>query len=255
MKLRCIYLNIWCALSFVCCSTVLHASEYDALVELGVDAVITVPVEGIVQTVEVVQGQQVKQGDVLLRLNPHTYQLRLKKAKAVLAAAEPVYRDALREKNDAKSLYEQTVLSEVELQAAMIAYDQADAKREQAEAELGLARWALGWTTVKAPFDAFITEVDVLPGQMIAGDNRSAILMRLAAAGKRVAIARLSRDDVVGIDIGSNARVKIGDKEYTATVSRIEMGADKPDIFLLTATFGTTGDSIQSGTTASIELR
>lgn len=203
-------------------SLAVWAEEFDAILGRADVRVISIPVDGLVTHVDAVTGQRVSEGDSLIRLSPASRRFALDKARAAVAAAEPVMRDAEREKRDAEALYEQTVLSDVELQAADIAYQKAKAAHDTAVAELGFQRWAMGWTRVTSPCECIVIDSSVLPGQMIVGDTRQQVLMTLAEAGVMSAEAIVSAQRLGDIATGDPMTVIVAGDSYAGQVNAIE---------------------------------
>jgi multidrug efflux pump subunit AcrA (membrane-fusion protein) len=88
---------------------------------------LTTRVSGVVEEVLVSEGQKVTKGTLLLRLNPVILQARLDEAMADEDRAKADEADAKRELERAQELYERTVSSTTELDAASLAYARAQA--------------------------------------------------------------------------------------------------------------------------------
>lgn len=97
-----------------------YVSADDAYVRAA-KLMVTTDVSGIVAAVEVREGQQVKAGDVLFRLDPHQFQIALDNAKAQLAQVA-LNIDAL--KQDYKRM-----LQDIEAQKSQVELDQANFDR------------------------------------------------------------------------------------------------------------------------------
>ena len=74
--------KIWGVLALLWVSPLLLAEESVREIELSV------PLSGVVQQVLVEQGQSVKKGELLLKLDPRRYQIRLNYAEAALQEVE-----------------------------------------------------------------------------------------------------------------------------------------------------------------------
>jgi len=88
---------------------------------------LTTRVSGVVESVLVKPGQRVKKGAVLLRLDKTILQARLEEAVAEHARAQADEADAKREQGRAQELYDRTVSSTSELEAAELRYTRAQA--------------------------------------------------------------------------------------------------------------------------------
>jgi membrane fusion protein (multidrug efflux system) len=108
---------------------------------------------GLLEEVDVQEGQAVKQGDVLFKISSLRYQARLEIALSELKVAEIEFETT-------SKLFDDKVVSPSEVAIA-------SAKRAKAEAQVKLAKTELSFTTVRAPFDGRIGRVSVHPGSLI----------------------------------------------------------------------------------------
>lgn len=231
----------------------LVAAEYEAVLDWSDITIVSIPVDGMVTQVHVSVGQTVKQKQPLLQLSSKSPQYKLNKAKATVAELKPALQDAIREKNDAESLFEQTVLSEVELQAALLNYDQLVAKLKQAEAERDLAQWEMSWTRVRAESDSRVIAVMVKPGQVIVGDNRAMPLMKLASTTAMQAVLAVPADQLAGISTGENVAVSVGNQRYEGTLKAMQQIANSAR-YQLSVAFAVKDARLAAGMKASVQL-
>ena len=153
------------------------ANDFEA--ELGWAGlhVVNFPFDGGVIRVHVRPGDRVSKGRTLIELNPEPVDIRVRQYVAELDARKPVLADAKRDYEHAKSLYEQTVLSDVELQRSQHAYEKASAELAAARARLDHALWQKKQTVATAPFDGRVVARRVEPGQMLVAEQRSRPLL------------------------------------------------------------------------------
>ncbi|ANE51424.1 efflux RND transporter periplasmic adaptor subunit [Flavisolibacter tropicus] len=109
--------------------------------------------KGYLQNIYVDEGQYVKAGQLLFRIMPKLYEAELLKAQAEEKAAEI-------ELQNAKTLADKNVVSKNE-QAV------AQAKLDQARAEVALAKLHLSFTEIRAPFDGVIDRIPLKLGSLI----------------------------------------------------------------------------------------
>lgn len=192
----------------------LHAEELSAKLDWAELHYASVPVEGFVDSVLVRVGQRVNKGDKLLQLDTTILSARVKQALADVASQKPALTDAKRAYHDAQSLYEQTVLADVELQKAKMAFDIASAKLNAAEATLTIDKAKLAHAVQYAPWDGWVIERHLESGQMIAGDVRSQPLLVLARADDRVAVAYVSAQARGHLVVGQPLKVRYQNKLY-----------------------------------------
>ena len=109
--------------------------------------------KGFLQNIYVDEGQFVRKGQLLFRIMPGMYQAELLKAKAEAKGAEI-------ELQNARMLADKNIVSKNE-QAL------AQAKLEQARAEVALAKLHLSFTEIRAPFDGTIDRIPKKLGSLI----------------------------------------------------------------------------------------
>ena len=131
------------------------------------DVVAVAPdVSGLVTEVLVDDNQDVKRGDVLFRVDPERYKIALKQAEAVVegkkAAAEQLRVDFER-----YARLSEAVASQQKVEAARSADLQAEADLGRAAADRDLAKLNLERSTVKAPVNGRITNMNLRPGAYV----------------------------------------------------------------------------------------
>lgn len=109
--------------------------------------------KGFLQNIFVDEGQFVKAGQVLFKIMPKIYEAELLKSEAEAKAAEI-------ELQNARTLADKNIVSKNE-QAV------AQAKLDQANAEIALAKLHLSFTEIKAPFDGTIDRIPKKLGSLI----------------------------------------------------------------------------------------
>ena len=131
---------------------------------------LTTRVSGVVETVLVKPGQRVKKGAVLLRLDRTVLQARLEEAQAEHMRAQADEVEAKREQGRAQELYDRTVSSTSELEAAQLRYARAKAALSAAQARRVIAQKNLADAELKAPFGGVVDAVPGGPGTVVAAD-------------------------------------------------------------------------------------
>ncbi|HWR77107.1 MAG TPA: efflux RND transporter periplasmic adaptor subunit [Thiobacillus sp.] len=131
---------------------------------------LTTRVSGVVEEVLVKPGQRVKKGAVLLRLDKTVLQARLDEATAEQARADADEEDAKRELERAEELFNRTVSSTSELEAATLRHARAKATLSGANARHVIAQKNLSDAELKAPFNGVVSSVPGGPGTVVTAD-------------------------------------------------------------------------------------
>lgn len=128
------------------------------------DQVLVTPqTSGRILEVPVEEGDSVKKGDVLVKIDPSLLQLQLDQAKAGVTAAKRNYEHV---KDDDDS-------NKAEKAAAKAQYDQAKAARDMAEIQLG-------WATVTSPIDGTLSNVPASAGENAVVGSTLAVVSDLS---------------------------------------------------------------------------
>lgn len=198
-----------------------HAEELRARLEWAHSVDLRAFESGIVEQVNVLEGQAVKEGDVLVRLDPRDFELMIQTANARLKQAEATLDKTSRELEWETELYDQGLISTNELQDYTIANLDAEARVEEAKAELEQARLALERSVIKAPFDGVIIAVRSWQGQVILKTLQKDPLIEIAQGERMVARTRVSASDIGKYETQQAARVLVGDKWREGFIYRI----------------------------------
>jgi HlyD family secretion protein len=161
----------------------------------------------------------VKKGELIARIDPETFQYRVRQAEADLEAARSSLNRAsvalantLRDLNRTKELVARNFTSPAELDRAQSTYDLAAAEVrtaqavvQQREAQLATSRVDLGRTEIRAPVDGVVIKRSVDVGQTVAASLQAPELF---------VIARDLRDMQVdtSIDEADVGRIRVGQK-------------------------------------------
>jgi membrane fusion protein, multidrug efflux system len=130
-------------------------------------ATIRTQVTGTLEEVDFTEGQKVKRGQVLAKIDPRTYQAQLDQAKAALARDQAHLANAQLNLQRYATLAQQhsAPQQQADTQRALVAQDEEIVKADQAAIEY--AKTELSYTTITAPFDG-VTGVRLIdPGNIV----------------------------------------------------------------------------------------
>lgn len=141
--------------------------KYSATLKGTSDVTIKPQVSGQLMEVCIVEGQQVKKGDVLFRIDSRDAQLELESAEANLLAAQAQESSAKLEFESNKNLFAKGIVSKYVLDNAENQFKQAQASVAQYQATANRARVNLGYCTITAPVDGIIGSIPVFAGDQV----------------------------------------------------------------------------------------
>lgn len=124
--------------------------EYPARVKSVQQVQIVARVTGTLEEKFYTEGSAVKKGDLLYKIDPKRYQAAYDSALASLAMSDASLKETSRNFNRVKSLFESNALSQKEFDAAISAYENANASVQAAKAAVSNAKIDLDYTEVRA---------------------------------------------------------------------------------------------------------
>ncbi|MBB6484808.1 efflux RND transporter periplasmic adaptor subunit [Rhizobium lusitanum] len=130
-------------------------------------------VSGILQERVFEQGSLVQKGDVLYRIDPRLFEVRVASAEAALKKAKAIEANAKQQLERQRTLRERNVVSAVDYDTAAVNLDQADADVASQQAVLDEAKINLGYTEVRAPITGVIGGALATEGTLVTADSTS----------------------------------------------------------------------------------
>lgn len=147
--------------------TLLHRS-YVATINACQNVELRAKVDGFLEQVLVDEGQLVRKGQALFRLNDAEFKVAVSEANALLASAQAEVKAANVETNRVKTLVGKNVLSASEMDLAKARLAVAEAKVAEAQAQVEKANIRFSYTLIRAPFDGIIDRLPQKLGSLIA---------------------------------------------------------------------------------------
>ena len=135
-------------------------------------------VKGFLKSVDFVDGQRVKKGDLLFTIEPEEYEAAVHLAEAQLAQAEASLKLADATLQRIQKAYKTKAVSELDLLSAEAEMQSAEAAVMAAQAELDRAELDLSYTKIRAPLDGRLSRRALSVGNLV-GDGSSTVLTLL----------------------------------------------------------------------------
>lgn len=128
-------------------------------------------VSGYIEQVAFEQGAEVKQGDLLVRIDPEPFRAAVARGRAELARARALSTQADNDARRAETLVASKAISREEYDARTSGVAQAKAGVAAAEAALRQAELELQWTEVRAPISGRVGMAESTTGNMVMAGN------------------------------------------------------------------------------------
>jgi RND family efflux transporter MFP subunit len=174
-----------------------------------------------VETVAVEEGDAVRQGQVLVRLEDAVPAAQLAGAEAGLVEADAALGIARADLSRAVELTRSQNTPRQVLDQRQAAARQAEARLAAARAARDEARARLEQTAIRAPHDGVVTRRTVLPGAVTAVGQE---MLRLLRDGRVELDARVPELELSAVSPGQAVTVRHGMREIAATVRAIAPG-------------------------------
>lgn len=191
------------------------------------------------------EGQEVKKGDLLVRVNPDLIQSALNRAqagyqnvKANLEQAEATLKQAKADYERNKTLYDKGVISKADWDRSIAGFETAEAAKssayygvQSAAASVNEAKDNLSRTTIYAPMDGTISKLDVELGERVVGTQQMAgtEILRVADLTNMEVEVDVNENDIVKVNIGDSTKVEVDaylKKEFKGIVTEISNSAE-----------------------------
>ncbi len=201
-------------------------------------------VSGEIIELPIEEGQDVKKGDLVVRINPDIYQSAVNRAKAALNSSKAALASSKAQQVEAKNnferndkLYKQKVISDAEYDAAKRGYDVANLnvesaqfQQQSAEATYREALDNLQRTTIYAPQDGTVSMLNVEVGERVVGTAQMAgtEIARIANLENMEVLVEVNENDIIRVSMGDTAIVEVDaylDKEFVGVVTEIANSA------------------------------
>ena len=245
----------------------------------ALEAVTTVQVgsqvSGIIQELYVDFNSIVREGDVIMRLDPSLFETQLEQARANLLRSEAEVErlsvavdDAATQLRRSRELAADALISETELEAAEVTLRSTEAQRKSAEAQVRQSQASLSMnevnlehTVIRAPIDGIVTSRLVDVGQTVAASFQAPELFVIAAdLTKMRVIANIDESDVGRIRPNQRVTFTVDAfpaEEFEGTVSQIRL---EPIVTQNVVTYATVIDApnpelkLKPGMTATVTV-
>ena len=228
----------------VAASTIVETVSATGKIQPEIEVKISSEVSGEIIALNVKEGQVVKKGDLLVKINPDLYTSsynrtisNLSGTKAGLNQSEASYKEAKANYDRNKSLYDKGIISRADWDKAVASFEVAKDNKQNAyynvqsaSATVLEAKDNLGRTTIYAPADGTISVLNVELGERVLGTQQMAgtEILRVANLNNMEVEVDVNENDIVKIKVGDKANVEVDaylKKQFKGVVTSISNSA------------------------------
>lgn len=210
---------------FVHKRTVVESVTASGKIQPEVEVKMSPEVSGEIIAVNVVDGQFVEEGEILVKINPDIYESAITRARAAVNSAKAglaqskatlIEANKLWERN--QRLFEKGAISQQEFDAAQRAITVAELQKESAnyqlqsaEANLDEAYKNLKRTTIMAPISGTITQLNVELGERVVGTATmtGTEMLRIADLDTMEVLVEVNENDIVKLQVGDTTLIEV----------------------------------------------
>ena len=187
-------------------------------------AVVKARVAGELQGLTVREGDFVKAGQVIARIDASDLQSRVRQAREQAESAKAQIEVVQRQYDNNKALVDQGFISKTALDASLANLNAAQSTYKAALAATDVARKSVDDTVLKAPISGQVSQRLAQPGERVGVDTR---IVEIVDLSRLELEATLSAADSTQIQVGQSANLQIegSPKTVAAKVARINPSA------------------------------
>lgn len=223
---------------------VVHVVTATGKIQPETEVVMSPDVSGEIIELPVREGQQVKSGDLLFRIQPDIYENQVEQSRAQMNLARAQSLDSrarmLKSSDDfrkADLLYKERLISQTEwltaktnAESSKAAYEASRYGIEQNRSLLSQNEERLRKTIVKAPMNGTITLLKSKIGERVVGTGQfpGTEVLRIANLDSMQVEVEVNENDIVNVRVGNPVTVTVdafGDRKFSGVVREISSSA------------------------------
>lgn len=224
--------------------TIVETVSATGKIQPEIEVKIASMVSGEIIDLPIKEGQVVKKGDLLVKINPDLYTSGLNRSvanlsgtKAGLSQSDASFNEAKANYERNKTLFEKGIISKSDWDKSVASFEVAKASKQSAyynvqsaSASVNEAKDNLGRTIIYAPADGTISVLNVELGERVLGTQQMAgtELLRVANLNNMEVEVDVNENDIVKIKVGDLANVEVDaylKKEFKGVVTSISNSA------------------------------
>ena len=224
--------------------TIVETVSATGKIQPEIEVKIASQVSGEIVALPIKEGQVIKKGDLLVKINPDLYTSGVNRSesnysgtKSGLAQADASFKEAQSNYERNKTLFDKGIISKADWDKAIASFEVAKASKQtayfnvqSASASVKEAKDNLGRTMIYAPANGTISVLNVELGERILGTQQMSgtELMRVANLDNMEVEVSVNENDIVKINIGDETKIQVDaylKKEFKGIVTSISNSA------------------------------
>ncbi|KIA87339.1 efflux RND transporter periplasmic adaptor subunit [Flavobacterium sp. AED] len=225
-------------------TTIVETVSATGKIQPEIEVKISSMVSGEIISLPIKEGQVVKKGDLLVKINPDLYTSGLNRTvanlsgtKAGLSQADASFKEAKASYDRNKTLFDKGIISKSDWDKSIASFEVAKAAKQtayfnvrSASASVNEAQDNLGRTIIYAPADGTVSVLNVELGERVLGTQQMAgtELLRVANLNNMEVEVDVNENDIVKIKVGDEAKVEVDaylKKQFKGIVTSISNSA------------------------------
>jgi len=173
------------------------------------------------------EGDRVNRGQLLVQLDPTSYQAAADQSKAQTKVAQANLDQAQLVFDRHKELFGRNLTSKEQYDAALTSLNVAKAQFEQSNASLEKARDDLSKTRITSPMEGIVTELNAEVGEIVmigTMNNPGTVIMTVSDLSEIEVEVEVDETDIANVGLGQEANIEIDafpDTSYKGKVTEI----------------------------------
>jgi HlyD family secretion protein len=224
--------------------TIVETVSATGKIQPEIEVKIASMVSGEITALPIKEGQLVKKGDLLVKINPDLYTSSLDRTKAGLSSsksnltqAEAQFKESKLNYDRNKTLFDKGIISKADWDKSVTTFEVAKATKQaayfnvqSAVASVNEAHDNLGRTLIYAPADGTISMLNVELGERVLGTQQMAgtEILRVANLNNMEVEVDVNENDIVKIKEGDDATIEVDaylKKQFKGVVTSISNSA------------------------------
>ena len=210
-------LSVLSIISYFVYQNIFYITTDNAQIE-GHALLLAPKVSGFIKKVNIVQGQKVKKGDLLIEIDNRDYLNSLKQAKANLISLNAKLIDSETNFKRTEKLFKIGAATPQQYDSSVANFTDLKAQKESVEAQLEQAELMLEYTKIKAPMNGIISKTSAEIGQLA---STGVSLIGFVDLEERWVTANFKETEIEYIKNGESASIEVdaySDKNFKGYV-------------------------------------